>query len=157
MSALPLVVGTMPAMAGGTTGVKSTGRVEVATAARPKAFEPGAYGNVGGIGGWHFLRCRAVAAVADDIRAICVPSAGRFGAGKRDLVMRVKKGKACDGNDDDGEGVSVPATSWLIIDVINLDDALTIHMPSTGKFGVRRGRLQSPCTIAPAQEKRDMK
>ena len=40
-------------------------------------------------------------AVADDI---WVPSAGRFGARERDLVMRVKEGKACNGDDDDEKG-----------------------------------------------------
>ena len=48
VSALPSVVGTAPAMARGTAGVESAGGAEEATAARPKAFEPGAYGEVGG-------------------------------------------------------------------------------------------------------------
>jgi hypothetical protein len=56
VNALPSVVGTAPAIARGTAGVESAGGAEEATTARLKAFEPGAYGEVGGNRGMAFFQ-----------------------------------------------------------------------------------------------------
>ena len=41
---IPPVIGAVPSMAEGTTGVESAGGAKKATTARPKALEPKAYG-----------------------------------------------------------------------------------------------------------------
>jgi hypothetical protein len=46
-------------MARGTAGVESAGGAKQATAARPKALEPGAYGKVA----WHFFEVSSTGSV----------------------------------------------------------------------------------------------
>jgi hypothetical protein len=83
----------LPAIAGGTAGVESAGVAEQATTAIPEALGPGAYGKVGGMAHF-FSRCRALVALADDIRAYACLRLEDLGCGGRDLVVREKEGEA---------------------------------------------------------------